>query len=55
MADVAGTQTLHELSAQKNPSSKGADVEVAPNGIKRIPAITLDSHSEIQILRQNAS
>ena len=35
----------------KNSASKGADAEAAPNGVKHIPATTLDSHLEIQILR----
>lgn len=35
----------------KNPASKGADAEVAPNVVKHLPTTTLNSHVEIQILR----
>lgn len=45
------TQALWEVSALKNAASEGADAEVAPNGVKHIPATTLDSHLEMQILR----
>jgi len=35
----------------KNPAPERGDAEVAPNGVEHLPATTVNSHLEIQILR----